>query len=121
MSGQWDAYADFYATGPYAPHLTEMRVGGSAAVQLLDIGQPPGDWSDPAVPDLVLIHNLTEGSRVHCDLGAGQFSMRVPKGALNIVPPHTQTEITVDNAHQIRVCAIPAAETQRRRLGPSTG
>jgi AraC family transcriptional regulator len=109
MSTVWTDYRDFYINGPYAPHLREGRVGGSAGVQLFDIGQPPGDWSDPALPDLVIIQNLTQGMRAHCDLGGGRFSMRPPSGAINIVPPHTPTDIVVDDAHEIRVCAIPAS------------
>jgi AraC family transcriptional regulator len=109
MSTEWADYRDFYTNGPYAPHLRECRLGGpAAAVQLLDIGQPPGDWSDPAVPDLIILQNFTEGARAHFNLGGGRFGTRVPKGALAIVPPHTETEIVADDAHEIRVVAIPA-------------
>jgi AraC family transcriptional regulator len=109
MSTDWANYRDFYANGPYAPYLREERVGGSAPVQLLEVGQPSGDWSDPAVPDLIVIQNMTERSRVHCDLGGGRFSARMPKGAFNFVPPNTSTDIVLDNAHELRVCAIPEA------------
>jgi hypothetical protein len=48
MNAGWSDYGDFYVNGPYAPHLKEARVGGSATLRLFDIGQPPGDWSDPS-------------------------------------------------------------------------
>ena len=109
MSTQWKDYEDFYANGPYAPHLREARVGGSATLQLLDIGQPPGDWSDPAVPDLVIVQNRTGGMRAQCDFGSGRFRMRPPKGGFCVVAPNTPTDIVVDDAHELWLCAIPAA------------
>jgi AraC family transcriptional regulator len=108
MDAKWDTYADFYTQGPYAPYSREHRVGGSTPVHLLDIAQPPGDWSDPEVPDLVFIQTLTEGIRAQCDLGGGRFTMRPPKGAINIVAPNTPTQIIVDDFHELRVCAISA-------------
>jgi AraC family transcriptional regulator len=108
MDAAWNTFADFYTEGPYAPYSREHRVGGSTPIHLLDIAQPAGDWSDPEVPDLVVIQTLTEGMRAQCDLGGGRFTMRTPKGAINIVPPNTSTQIVVDDPHELRVCAIPA-------------
>lgn len=109
MSMQWKDYGDFYTNGPYAPHVREGRAGGSAMLKLFDIGQPPGDWSDPSVPDLVIIQNRTRGMRAHCDLGGGRFRIRTPTGGFCVVAPDTATDIVVDDPHELLVCAVPAA------------
>lgn len=100
MSGSFDNYADYYTQGPYSADLREARIGGSAAVRMFDVRQPPGDFSDPPLPELVIIQATSHGIRGHCDLGAGRFKLRPAKGAIVAVAPGEATDIIVDNPIQ---------------------
>jgi AraC family transcriptional regulator len=109
MALEWDAYADFYLKGPYASHVTEVRLGGSAPISMLHAAQPAGDFSDPPVSDLVLTEVRCDMICGSLDLGGGRFAARFRKGSFVVIPPGTATTILLEQPHSIRLYAIPEA------------
>jgi AraC family transcriptional regulator len=86
--------------GSYVPYTRERRVVASTPVWMADLLQPAGDFPDPPINEMVIIQDRRR-ARVICDLGAGQF--RPEPGGIAVVPCQSATQITVDNAHNIRV------------------
>jgi AraC family transcriptional regulator len=100
------SYFSGHAQADFEPHVTERRLVSPDGVWMLEVDQPPGDFPDPPIAELVLHQDLGRISG-RCDFGAGRFVMH--PGTMGLVPPMTAADIVCYNHHQIRVLAIPAA------------
>jgi AraC family transcriptional regulator len=94
------SFERWYREGNFAPFVQERRLVSSNPSWMLNICQPAGDYPDPPLHEMSIIHDLGR-SRVQCDLGAGHFKFE--PGGIAVVPCLSATKITVDNAHNIRV------------------
>lgn len=102
------SYFDYYSRSSYAPYLRQHRLAG-VACHMIEVAQPPGDFSDPPIDDLVIIRAVSDGMSQRSDLGGGRFEARSRPGDLFLVAPGTTTDILVHNDHVIRCFAFPAA------------
>jgi AraC family transcriptional regulator len=103
---EFGSHFEWYTKGEFAPYVRDHRLSASVPAAMLEIGQPPGDYPDPPVPDLLIIQDKS-GMRAHCNFGAGRF--RFAPGSLTIVPCMSATDITVDDPHLFRTLAISPA------------
>ena len=108
MSGRLPTHFEHYSTGAFAPYVREHRLAGSVG-DMMEVAQPPGDFSDPPVSDFVLIRAVSDRISQRSHLGGGRFEGRSRSGDLFIVPPETATDIFVHTDHVIRCFAFPAA------------
>jgi AraC family transcriptional regulator len=108
MSDRLSTHCEHYATGAFAPYLREHRLAGAVG-DMIEVAQPPGDFSDPPVRDFVLIRAVCGGMRQRSDLGGGRFEGRGRAGDLFLVPPEKATDILVHDPHVIRCFAFRAA------------
>jgi AraC family transcriptional regulator len=75
-------------------------------MQLIDLKQRAGDFSDPASGDLHIIRLLSH-NHVHADLGGGRFSEWGFQGKFGLSPPYFANSIIVDQPHRVDVLTIP--------------
>lgn len=95
--------ADWLSQGPYAPYVRDRRMVSSIPMSMLDITQPAGDFPDPPVRELCIIQDKS-GTHASVDFGAGRN--RFNPGSIAAVPCMSATQVTVENAHNIRVLGI---------------
>ncbi|QYU69695.1 hypothetical protein J4558_06065 [Leptolyngbya sp. 15MV] len=108
----YPTYEAFYRDGPFAPYVREARACGTHNVSMFEIAQPAGDFSDPAVPDLVLIQERSAGARVEAELGAGPIRRTLSPGHVIAAVPLFASRIVLDAPHRIRICSLPMACVQ---------
>jgi AraC family transcriptional regulator len=72
---------------------------------MVEAAQPPGDCSDKAGPDLVLIA-MKSRFRHRCNVGGGVFTKPMGPDDLVLVAQGTATEVIVDDPHVIRLMGI---------------
>lgn len=94
------SFKHWYREGSFAPFVQERRLVSSNPSWMLNICQPAGDYPDPPLHEMSVIQDLAR-SCVRCDFGAGRFKFE--PGGIAVVPCMSATQITVDNAHNIRV------------------
>lgn len=107
----YSSFAQWYSEGLLASYVRNMKSPGSI-LHLIEAEQPPGNMSDPAVPDLVLYQDLSGGSRVIADLGAGRFDTISWKGALFLAAPNFANHVTAERHHSIRSLSFPVSRWQ---------
>lgn len=86
--------------GTFSPFVQERRLVASTQAWMVNICQPAGDFPDPPLQEMVVIQDLSR-ARAVCDLGAGRF--KCEPGSITVVPCLSATQITVENAHNIRL------------------
>lgn len=89
--------------GTFAPYVQERRMVASNPIWMFDICQPAGDFPDPPLSEMVIVQDRAR-SRAVCDYGAGRF--RFEPGGIAVIPCNSATDITVDNAHNVRVLGL---------------
>jgi AraC family transcriptional regulator len=99
-----DSYFSDQTAANFQEHVTDRRMVASDGIWMIEVDQPPGDFPDPPIPELVLQQDLGR-CRAECDFGAGRFAFQ--PGHLGVVAPMTATSILCHNQHQIRVLAVP--------------
>jgi len=102
-------YFEHYTQGDFAPYMSFHSVIGAMPVALLEAIQPAGDFSDPAVGDLVILQDRSSGSRGDIDVGGGRFRYHMQPGNLHVVPPNFATSIVIHDPHALRVIAVPGS------------
>jgi AraC family transcriptional regulator len=81
-------------------------------LNMLEITQPPGDMSIPAVPDFVLFEDLLGGTRFDANHGGGHFFDTTPKHGVYPVAPNFALSSKVATPHHVRTFAFPMAQWQ---------
>jgi AraC family transcriptional regulator len=105
---QYDSMEAFYRAA-YCETLVEVSRPCALGTTLIAARQGAGDYSDAAVPDLVLTRGLSREIPATLDLGAGQFRAWMPRHAMVITPPDTPTKIFLDRPNEVEFLAIPYA------------
>lgn len=96
-----------------APYLVERHVGGAGAAEMaslhaIQLVQPPGDFSDPALADLV-ITTCFSAHRSHYRNGNARHSGRSMPGEWALFARGEANTIIVDDPSRFMAVAIPAA------------
>jgi len=102
-------YVEHYTQGTFAPYVNFHRIIGTTPVGLIEAVQPAGDFSDPAVSDLVIFEDRSPAVRGNIDIGDGRFPYSMQPGNLHVVPPNFATSIVIDDPHALRVIAVPGS------------
>ena len=101
-----ERYTDHYET-TYGDYVVGTRLAGNTGAVILRADQTAGDWSDPAVPELVIATVVAGRSRFDVDLGAGRLPPARGVGDTIVVAPHVATSIQADGWHSILSMAVP--------------
>jgi len=102
-------YFGNYTQSGFAPYVNFHSLVGAMPVALIEAMQPAGDFSDPAVGDLVILQDRCPGVSGDIDVGGGRFRYRMQPGNLHVVPPDFATSIVIDGPHAMRVIAVPGS------------
>jgi AraC family transcriptional regulator len=105
---QYDSMEAFYRAA-YRETLVDVSGPVARGTTLIAARQGAGDYSDAAVPDLVITRGLSREIPATLDLGAGHFRAAMPRNAMVITPPHTPTTILLDSPNEVEFLAIPYA------------
>lgn len=104
----YDSMEAFYRAA-YSETLVEVNRPCALGTTLIAARQGAGDYSDAAVPDLVITRGLSRVIPATLDLGAGQFRTAMPRHAMVAIAPDTPTRILLDRPNEIEMLAIPYA------------
>jgi len=116
-SGQLDlellvgCFSDHYGAPRFQPYVRERRLMGSAPIALYDIAQPPGDFSDPPLDDLLITVARTS-HRIACEIDGTRSVERVGAGHLLMLKPGTASTTVFDDPNAFLVATIPAAAAE---------
>lgn len=99
------SYLDHYTKGIFQPYVKQTHTAGDTA--LLHVFQPGGDFSDPAVDDLVIATALNSFRFEAIDHGAGTFSGVATPDDMFLVPPGVATRVILSDPNELRIIAIP--------------
>lgn len=103
--------AEFYRdpASPYAAFPQEHRSGGAMPVTLMRVEQEAFEATDPAVPELVLIHVVRADVPFRWDVGDGLIGeTRSRSGDFAVVPPHTAVDLHCRDDHEIVDYVFPS-------------
>jgi AraC family transcriptional regulator len=93
----------------YSETLVEVSAPAALGATLIFARQGAGDFSDAAVPDLVIARGLSKECPATLDLGAGRFRAALPRNAIVVTPPGTPTRVLLDRPNAAEFLAIPYA------------
>lgn len=82
------------------------RTSTVGAIDLLELSQTAGDFSDQPSGDLQLIRCMSR-AHGHTDFGSGKFSHWSRRGDFVLSPPGFANSIIIDQAHRLQVACIP--------------
>ena len=99
-------HLDWYERGHLASYLSARQTAGSPAMSMIEVRQPAGDMSDPALPCLTIIRDM-QGSSVDLNFGAGRFRGRSLPGSLYLAIHDQASTIRVNTPHTVRAFSIP--------------
>jgi AraC family transcriptional regulator len=102
------SYHDFYSCGPNGQRLLQDAVVGSTTARLLYVSQPPGEFTDPAVPEFALFVGLRKPRRMSFRCGSGYWKGVWRPDDLAIARPYSATDVHVADAHEFLALTMPA-------------
>ncbi|WP_227271047.1 helix-turn-helix transcriptional regulator [Roseobacter weihaiensis] len=102
-------YSDFLSFYEENYKFSIVRINATAIdqIKVFEADQGPGDWSDAAIPELVITRIVEGDGLATIDLGAGRFRHSLLKRGGVVTPPNTATDIYVERQHRIQFIAIP--------------
>ena len=109
------AYASaaiFFAHGPYAPLVEEVRAPAGAPLHLVRTRRiEPGDYPNPPIPELRLHVSLGQGApSANADMGTGIHRSRFRPGTLSLSPANARCDYAVDGTFENLILNIPLAD-----------
>ncbi len=111
MTGQTaSSLAEFYndPTSPYAAFPQQHRSGGSLSMSLMRIEQDLHTFTDPGVPELVLVLSLRSDMPFRWDVGDGWSQQaKMQSGHFSLIPADTVVEYECLGRHDVLTIAIP--------------
>lgn len=114
MTGQTaSSLAEFYThpASPYAAFPQEHRSGGTMPVRLIRAKQDAHDFTDPAVPEVVLTLSVKADMPFRWDLGDGWTAKRrTQTGEFALVPANTVTRYECQGPHELLMLSLPASD-----------
>ncbi len=105
----YGSYAEFYKARyrSFIGQMTKHR-----GLDLFNVMQTAGDFSDEATPDVTIIRPLSN-QRVHADLGGGRFSAWSERHGFAVNPAGFANTIVVDQPHRPDALCIPFQTLKR--------
>lgn len=116
----YSSQAEWYTNGPEATYIRSRRSSGGL-LGLFEMARPGGDYSQPAIPDLVLYQAMDGGPRVRGDAGWGKFNAVSRTGSIYLSAPDFADEISVDRWHRTRSLSLPLTHWQETLAESSDG
>lgn len=101
------SYVEYYTSGPYAQYVVETRSAGSAPITMVKASQPEGDFSDPPVAELTLVHIDKHAKMTTRDYGAGTVRTGYQNGDFDLIPAGTATSIYCEGHQSFTTFALP--------------
>ncbi len=95
------SFVEWYCEGQEASFVRSRKSAGDV-LNMIELARPAGDYSRPAMPDLVLYQPLIGGVRVSGDTGAGSFSVVGERHSFYLAVPDCPNTIMVDASHVTR-------------------
>ncbi|MBN15856.1 MAG: AraC family transcriptional regulator [Pelagibacterium sp.] len=105
------SFTQLQSKGLHASYVRTLKSPGGV-LEMLEVAQPAGDMSRPALPDIVLYEDILGNGRVRSDLGGGRFDVTSRKGLLNLAAPNFATSAVMEESHQVRSLTFPLAHWQ---------
>ncbi len=100
--------ARIYEAEPLRHYVESHKLVGEAG-WMAELRQPPGDYSSPPAPELLLVQPLSPGISLRKVWGSARFDGIAPSGSLWMVPVGTATDLMVRVPHAIRALTITAS------------
>jgi len=96
------SFEKYWDLGTITPHVTERRIGeGEHSIQLVDLVQGAGDYSDPPLTDLVLTVGLSAHRTAFVN-GGERFSGRAEPGHWTLFARGEANRIIIDDPSHFR-------------------
>lgn len=95
-----------YGRNDLQPYVIERRLTGSTPSQMFELAQPPGNFSDPPLSELLVCVTLRSHHSRYRN-GNARTAGRLDPGDLQVVAPGTPTEIQLLDNNGFLVLAIP--------------
>jgi AraC family transcriptional regulator len=105
------SFARWYAEGREASYVRVNKSRGGI-LDLVELARPAGDMPRPALPELVLIQDLSGSCSVRGNSGGGYYNERSVKGALYTAAPNFAHTMSLDASHQIRTLSFSKTHWQ---------
>ncbi len=96
-----------YARERSVPSLRESRVAPDRGFSMMEGAQDAGEFSTPAVSDLMLSQSVGPAFHYVCDIGAGRFSGQTQPMDFVAVAPNVDTYCSVAGPARLRFLGIP--------------
>lgn len=98
----FDRYSEFYQS-TYGTYIRGAQSLGP--IDIMDIHQPCGDFSDKGTSDISLQRALSS-TVLHADFGAGRFSTAVRLGDIFVSPCGYDNAVVIETENRLDVLAI---------------
>ena len=105
------SFAQRHSKDRHASYVRTLKSPGGV-LEMLEVAQPAGGMSRPALPDIVLYEDMLGNGRVRSDLGGGRFDVISERGLLNLAAPNFATTAVMEESHQVRSLTFPLATWQ---------
>ncbi len=105
------SFTQFYTDGEHASFVRARKSPGGI-LNMVDLARPGGEFSFPALPELVLYQDMRGGSRTRGNAGSGHFDVISEPGALYLPASSFAHTVTVDSNHQMRSLSFSLEQWQ---------
>jgi AraC family transcriptional regulator len=112
----WQSYADFYRESGYSMFPQQHRgLAGRLPFRMIDVDQSDHTFTDPDVPESVLVLPLTVSAhnRWSWDMGNGWRHASAAPGSLLILPAGVESRWRVKGQRKLLLLTLPSATLQR--------
>jgi len=106
-------FSSWYGASDYGTFISRQLTLGKAPVQLMEVGQPRGDYVTPGTTDLVIGLVLNPGVRAEMDFGDGAFEYGSGPSAAFASPSQTQSRVVADGWHHALLLSVPQRDADR--------
>jgi AraC family transcriptional regulator len=103
------SFVRWYKEGELAQYVRSMKSPGGV-LNLIEVVQPAGDVSRPALPEITIYLDMRGGSRVDADLGSGKFQAGSEQGGFYVAAPNFANRVIIDKEHHFRALSFPVAQ-----------
>ncbi len=101
------SYAEFYRASAYSKFAHQQRGGGSFGISIFKAEQPPIDFIDAPVPELIFCRGDTLAGEVLIDSGDKPTISKNVDTGLIVYPANTATRTRATGDHALTQLAIP--------------
>ncbi|AMJ59996.1 AraC family transcriptional regulator [Bosea sp. PAMC 26642] len=103
------SFVRWYKEGELAQYVRSMKSPGGV-LNLIEVVQPAGDVSRPALPEITVYLDMRGGNRVDADLGSGKFRAGSEQGCFFVAAPDFANSVVIDKEHHFRALSFPVGQ-----------